>query len=237
MIINIIKEATDNKNYLNTYPDKETTEWVNFWYDKANTKADKRILLVGDSVSRQIRSTMAAKLNCPTDLFATSAALRDKMFWDQFKCFFENDLYKYDAVFVWVGNHSRRTEDGSGYFTEYDYQRFQSDFNTLIEICQGIAPKVIILSTLHMFLRRKTNKFFQFFREEIGLRPKETLDHNENSVVEVKNKIIEQVALEKGLSFYDIDKALLESKYWHKDNIHYINKSNDFVASKLIDLL
>lgn len=237
MIEDLIEKKTSNMKYLNSYADKETTEWANFWYDKANHKSDRRILLIGDSVSRQIRSTMSALLQCPVDLFATSAALRDRMFWDQLKCFFENGLYSYEAIFIWVGNHSRRNEDGTDYFSDHDYQRFHSDFTTLIEISMEIAPKVIILSTLHMFIRRNSNKYIEFIREIIGFRPKEILDDNENAVVEVKNKIIQQVANEHGLPFYDIDKTLLESKYWHKDNIHYISKSNKFVASRLIELL
>lgn len=237
MIGILIEKSTRDNKYLNSYADKEATEWVNFWYDKANQKSDRRILLIGDSVSRQIRSTMSALLQCPVNLFATSAALRDSMFWNQLKCFFENGLYSYEAIFIWVGNHSRRSEDGTGYFSDYDFQRFHSDFSTLVEICRGIAPKVIILSTLHMFIRRNANKYFESIREIVGIRPKETLDYKENAVVEVKNKIIEQVASEQGLLFYDIDKTLLKSKYWHKDNIHYISKSNKFVASRLIELL
>lgn len=37
---------------LNSYKDKETTEWSNFWYDQANVQGGGRILLVGDSIAR-----------------------------------------------------------------------------------------------------------------------------------------------------------------------------------------
>lgn len=72
---------------LNSYKDKETTEWSNFWYDQANVQGTRRILLVGDSIARQYRRTLSEKLKSPVDLFATSAALRDSMFWDQWHCF------------------------------------------------------------------------------------------------------------------------------------------------------
>lgn len=59
---------------LNSYKDKETTEWSNFWYDQANVQGTRRILLVGDSIARQYRRTLSEKLKSPVDLFATSAA-------------------------------------------------------------------------------------------------------------------------------------------------------------------
>ena len=69
---------------LNSYKDKEATEWSNFWYDQANVRGGAhRILLVGDSIARQYRRGLSEKLKCPVDLFGTSAALRDSMFWDQ----------------------------------------------------------------------------------------------------------------------------------------------------------
>ncbi|MCM1520317.1 MAG: hypothetical protein NC098_05980 [Lachnoclostridium sp.] len=232
-----IDEIICKNEYLNSYNGKESTEWSNFWYDQANTESEHRILLIGDSVSRQIRGTMARKLNCPVDLFATSAALRDIMFWEQFKCFFKNGLYHYDAVFIWIGNHSRRKEDGTDFFTQYDYQRFHNDFSKLVDICRASFPKVIILSTLHMFIPRKANRYIEYIREILNIKPKEKFDDAENAVVEAKNKIIEQVANEYNLTFYDIDDIMLKSKYWHKDNIHYIRKSDSFVTSKLISLL
>ncbi|WP_368350547.1 hypothetical protein, partial [Parabacteroides merdae] len=56
---------------LNSYKDKETTEWSNFWYDQANVQGGGRILLVGDSIARQYRRSLSEKLKCPVDLFGT----------------------------------------------------------------------------------------------------------------------------------------------------------------------
>lgn len=223
--------------YLNSYLDKEQTEWSNFWYDKANTKSERRILFVGDSVARQVRRTMSEIVGCPVDLFATSAALRDQMFWDQWECFFKNGLYSYDAVFIWVGNHSRMTETGDSLFKESDYVRFRKDFKTLIDECKKVSSKIIILSTLHMFKWRKYNNDIERIRRKLMIKPKEFLNIEENVVVEEKNRIMRDVSSEQRVVFYDIDDELMKSNYWHVDFIHYIPESNVFVCTILNSLL
>lgn len=46
-----------------------------------------------------------------------------------------------------------------------------------------------------------------------------------------------EIASEKGVCFYDIDKQLMNSKFWHTDFIHYIPESNKFVCELLRGLL
>lgn len=217
---------------------RELTEWSNFWYDKANTEAPYRILLVGDSVARQVRRTLSETINCPVDLFGSSSALRDRLFWDQWDCFFKNKCYKYNAIFVWVGNHSRMSEDGKSYFTEYDYNKFKNDFASLIDCCLQKSDNVIVLTTLHMYKWRKYNSYLERIRRKLMInKPKEYLNEQENVVVEGKNHIMKYIAETKGLKFYDIDQSLMKSRFWHTDFIHYIPESNQFVCNILKDLL
>lgn len=176
---------------------------------------------------------MSELIGCPVDLFATSAALRDQMFWDQWECFFKNGLYSYDTIFVWVGNHSRMSEDGKSLFTESDYYRFRKDFNTLIEKCEVRSSKIIVLTTLHMFKWRKYNSDIERIRRKLMIKPKEYLNDEENIVVKKKNAIMEDIAKERNIAFYDIDKSLMSSKYWHVDFIHYIPESNKFICNIL----
>lgn len=223
--------------WLNSYVDKEQTEWSNFWYDQANIEGKRRILLVGDSVARQVRRTFSELLHFPVDLFATSAALRDCIFWDQWECFFKNELYSYDTIFVWVGNHSRMSEDGSSFYKESDYTRFERDFRYLLDNCLLHSRDVIVLSTLHMFRWRKFNQDIERIRRKLRIKPKEFLNDDENIVVERKNSIMKEVATSKNLHFYDIDATLMKSRFWHTDFIHYIPESNSFVCEILKGLI
>ena len=66
-------------DYLNSYLDKEQTEWSNFWYDQANTQGGKRILMVGDSVARGARRSLSETLKCPVDLFGSSVTYQSSV--------------------------------------------------------------------------------------------------------------------------------------------------------------
>lgn len=222
---------------LNSYKDKETTEWSNFWYDQANVQGGGRILLVGNSIARQYRRSLSEKLKCPVDLFGTSAALRDSMFWDQWQCFFKNGLYEYSTIFCWVGNHSRLNEDGNAFFGEQDYRRLYHDFTRLIIECKSRTRQVVVLSTFHIYKWRKYNNEIERIRRKLGFKPKEYLNDEENVVVENKNRIMKEISEEHNLPFYDIDAIMMKSKYWHVDFIHYIPESNSFVAEYLCRLL
>ena len=85
---------------------RENVEWCNFWFDQANsTGLQQRILLIGSSTQRKLRSLISKAYKCPVDLFASSAPLHDSMFACQLDAFFMND-FKYDKIFVQVGCHN-----------------------------------------------------------------------------------------------------------------------------------
>lgn len=221
-------------NWLNSYKDKEDTEWSNFWYDEANVgKNDHRVLLIGDSIARQIRKDLSHKLKCPVSLFGTSAALRDQMFWDQWDCFFKNKLYKYEKIILWIGNHSRMTEDGTNLFIDSDYRRFSFDFQYLIHKCQSISNRILVLSTLYIYHTRNYNPIIELIRKRFFIKPKENINEQENKIVQQKNLIMQNICSRHNIAFYDIATELFHSKYWHKDHIHYINESNQFVVNLL----
>ena len=92
--------------------EREEIEWSNFWIDEANKENKDRILIIGDSTARMIRSTLAKMSNRPVDLFATSSGLHDSLFVNQIDCFFKSE-YQYDTIIVQLGHHAR-TGSGGG---------------------------------------------------------------------------------------------------------------------------
>ena len=62
-------ETVDRESY------REQIEWCNFWYDNAVNSDAKRILIIGDSTARMVRSTLSKLLGRPVDLFATSSSI------------------------------------------------------------------------------------------------------------------------------------------------------------------
>lgn len=101
--MNLEKYINDRSSCLT---EREDIEWSNFWIDKANAYSSKRILLIGDSTSRIIRSTFSRISGCPVDLLATSSALHDELFINQINAFFNQSKYKYETIFVQLGHHA-----------------------------------------------------------------------------------------------------------------------------------
>lgn len=95
---------------------RESLAWSNTWIDKVSDNNTKRILLVGDSTARMIRSTMSAYLNCPVDLIASSYSLHDEMFANLLDGFFSTSSNSYDTIFVQMGSHNLKTF-GGGYLS------------------------------------------------------------------------------------------------------------------------
>lgn len=94
------------RNNRTELSEREDLEWINFWWDHANSTGEKRILLIGDSTARMVRSTLGKILNQPVDLFATSSGLHDSLFINQVDCFYNAIEYKYDCIFVQLGHHA-----------------------------------------------------------------------------------------------------------------------------------
>lgn len=102
------------KNRSSCLTEREDIEWSNFWIDRANVNSSKRILLIGDSTSRIIRSTFSKISDCPVDLLATSSALHDELFINQINAFFNQRKYKYETIFVQLGHHAVYNKMGGG---------------------------------------------------------------------------------------------------------------------------
>lgn len=88
-----------------------------------------------------------------------------------------------------------------------------------------------------MVISRKYNHDIERIRRKLMIKPKEKLNDYENRVVEGKNTIMRRIAKNYSLKFHDIDKDLMESKFWHTDFIHYIPESNLFISEIIKQLL
>lgn len=109
--MNLEKYINDRSSCLT---EREDIEWSNFWIDKANVYSSKRILLIGDSTSKIIRSTFSRISGWPVDLLATSSALHDELFINQINAFFNQSQYKYETIFVQLGHHAVYNKMGGG---------------------------------------------------------------------------------------------------------------------------
>lgn len=103
-----IKKTTDR------YASREKIEWANFWYDYANDNEKRRILMIGDSTVRMVRSTFSEVHKVAVDMIGSSSNLHDVLFRAQINAFFASGEYSYDAIFIQLGHHFRKNDFGGG---------------------------------------------------------------------------------------------------------------------------
>ncbi|MBR1930279.1 MAG: hypothetical protein IJ833_02220 [Lachnospiraceae bacterium] len=211
---------------------REEIEWSNFWYDNATNGHDDRILLIGDSTARQIRSELARTAHKPVDLLATSSGLHDALFVAQMDAFFAQETYRYKVIFVQLGHHSRIGDLGEAYH-EKDYVVFYDDFKKLISFLTQYTEKIIIASVFYSVITPRT-KMARLLRGMF--RMNERYDEVANEIKERKNQILKRVADELQLEFFDINQFMYDrrKKYLHSDHIHFESSAKKVIVEQYL---
>lgn len=210
---------------------RESIEWANFWYSQSNAipQPSGRILLIGDSTARMVRSTFERQQEVPVDMIGSSCGLHDILFLRQVDAFFTSASYRYTAIFIQMGHHSIRGESGELYGVD-DYKRFRQDYVGLIDYLKQFSDNIILLTNFlnvtpipPKFDSIVLNIPILLYRKIFG----EKIDYSWSDIVIRKNEIIEEIAKTAGLKFCDIDKYMREGcnglfpRFIHKDHIHY----------------
>lgn len=195
---------------------REDIEWSNFWYDKANTNATQRILLVGDSTARMVRSRLAKALSTPVDLIGTSSGLHDALFCSQLDAFFEGGQ-RYDAIFIQLGNHSRINEEGKPYEAA-DYERYGGDLRALVTFLKQFTDRIILETVF--FCVKPLGAFSSWIERTFRIKL-EQYDETINSNTRQKNQIIRQVAQELDVELLDINDMMMQGNHMRIDHIHF----------------
>lgn len=213
---------------------RESIEWANFWYSQSNTipLPARRVLLIGDSTARMVRSTFERQQGVPVDMIGSSCGLHDILFLRQVDAFFASSEYRYSAIFIQMGHHSIRGEGGELY-REDDYARFRQDYMGLIAYLRQYSENIILLTSFlnvtpipPKFDSVIKNIPFLLYRKIFG----EKIDYSWSEVVIKKNEIIMEIAKTEHLKFCDIDGLMRMDcngffpRYIHQDHIHYFGR-------------
>lgn len=224
---------------------RESIEWANFWYSSSNCPPRDRILMIGDSTARMVRSSFERLIGIPVDMIGTSCGLHDVLFANQIDAFFASTLYHYSVIFVQLGHHSIRGEKGDKY-NEEDYKRFGEDLEALVEYLQQYSKKIILLTSFlnvmplpsHFNSRLKSLPIL-LYRKVFG----EKIDYSWSDVVVKKNQITKEIANLHHLSFIDIDYIMRSQcsgifpKYIHIDHIHYEPRAKSAIVKEYAKFL
>lgn len=189
---------------------REDVEWSNTWISKANLDFP-RCLLIGDSVTRDIRSTLEKLVAdwFAVDFFGGSYDMDDDLFWNHLFCFFKSG-YKYKLIILNYGFHH-----GKSIIKEKERNRFKSNYRKLLRLCLQNSLYVAFMSGTSWY--------------------KECIDYikYEEEII-LKNNILLNLARNNHCAFFDLHKAMGNMPYRYIDHVHFERKANTFISKKII---
>lgn len=198
----------------NVIEERERVEWSNTWIAKAN-REEPRCLLIGDSVTRQIRSELERFLlnKMPIDLYAASYALTDSIFWTGLKTFLESG-YSYEVIIIHYGFHHG--------FSKYcatdkqSYEEYKAYYTKLIELCKKYSNKIILMTGTSYVCRENL----------------EIIDSDLEPEIIKRNQISRELASEYSIPVFDLYNLMkLQGKiYKYVDHVHFEAIAYVFIA-------
>lgn len=202
---------------------RENIEWVNYWWEEAN-KDRKRVLLIGDSVTRQFRGNFSKllleKCGMVADLFASSASVQDVLLLKEIKNFFDTSDYVYDIIILQLGGHHghqihcKDNESDASLFSE-GYEKmldFLTNLNNAVCVIAGNTPEAL--------------------PEQL-----DTLNDEKNREILFRNQIIKNLGEKRNIPYFDSYSLMIESEFQYMDFVHFERDADIFVAEALFQFL
>jgi len=189
---------------------REQVEWTNSWIQDANEGVKPRVLLIGDSVTRQIRKSfneVMAKRGYAVDLFACSYTVFDNRFRDELSHFF-SETYRYETI-LFMDIHHRTS-----------FERCSSREST------SITYKELLIE-IYYYLR--------LFSERVIIcttTPYRTDYEDDNIELKYRNNIIRSIDIFSG--YIDLWELVESHKPYYVDHVHFDNAYNTFFALEII---
>lgn len=195
--------------------EREAIEWSNFWWENAD-KECKRILLVGDSVTRGYRSSLnnffLGSGEYAVDLCAFSASVTDNLTEKMLDAFFTVSEYTYDYIGIQLGGqHGFKTRccTNLGYREQY-----KNAYMKYIRKMRNICNNVFLISYTPTVLK-----------EDLAVYNAER-----NKELLTRNEIVKEVADEMGCPYINLWDYILERNCKHTDYIHFDKEANQYIA-------
>lgn len=227
---------------------RQNIEWANLWYSNAkNVPPQDHILMIGDSTARMVRSTFEKLSGKPVDMIGSSYGLNDVLFSSLVDAFFSTTQYLYSHIYLQMGRHSIINKNDEPYGTP-DYEQFRKDYTTLVEFLKQHSSNVILLTCFFdveslpaNFGGPRSSIPFLLKRRLFG----EKIDWGYSTTTQIKNQIIQEVAMQLNMQFCDINQIMLERscctkpfpKYIHKDNIHFEDRAKKVIVKEYLNFI
>ena len=199
---------------------REYVEWSNTWFDCGNQQRFDRILLIGDSVSREYRKSLAVLTGRPVDFFATSTPIVEQLFFKQLESFFEFKEYRQQKAHIQINLHG--IDGVAGSKCNILLEDYKKAYERMVQIVMDCIPEVIISTYTHIVHRNNVAVIDEKVTDEIKRR----------------NAIAVEIAGKYNLKTDDLYTAMLN--FPRRDHVHFekqgIEEMAKFVA-KSMDLI
>ncbi len=191
------KDTFEEKNST----ELETIEWDDLWFQEANNENIKRVLFIGDSITRgfvPFINEMLMNENTVADRLTTSKSVDNPFFFDIIDYAIAQQP-KCEVIHILLGGHGNHLEIS-------DYEK---DYKKIIKyITEKYSDKKFILASFTPL--RKTDNL------------KENRESNDNIVK--RNAVAKKTAEEYGFTFVDLYKVINNSenseKFYLHDGVH-----------------
>lgn len=195
---------------------REQIEWLNYWIEDAN-KFKKRILMIGDSVTRDLRKYVSFFVSdtFSVDLLAYSYGFIDSKFIEELKSYLNNSDYDYDKIILNLGGHH-------GYL--YD-DCLESEGN----VFEGVISEVI------KFTKAKCNELLYVLPTYERKNDRDNSDHNK--IIKQRNCIIKKILEEQKIDIIDINHTNIVSRGMYVDWCHLNDMGNEMFALEILKSL
>lgn len=201
---------------------RENIEWTNCWWSKAN-KDISRILLIGDSVIRNVRGEFEKCMlgQYAVDLFATSLDINDSLFWKHMKLYMDTADYTYECIILQYGFHHgwhRKCAD-----SETDKKDFRMHYIKLLELLGQYCPNIVLMTG----------------NSEMRAEQPCILDKEKEREIICRNTIVATVGIEIGCRVFDMYTMMhkVGNDYKYVDAQHYERSADLYIAHKLYAFL
>lgn len=207
---------------------REPVEWSNVWISSANESSLHRVLLIGDSTMRMVRSSLEKMVGMPVDFIGSSSRVDDVLFINLCDYFFDSLKFYYDVVFIQLGHHGRVNDNG-GAWGDKDTVKYEHAMENLLGFLKQHCDKIVLESIFDSVIHK--NRIHYYFRN-LGLL-KEKKDEEINSVTQRKNAILKLVATRNNVMWLDINKLVDEKGFVHLDHIHFKASAVNYICRQM----
>lgn len=223
-----LKEDYSHINTANTYPlpskcksiiikNREKIEWLNFWFDNGNEQRNDRVLLIGDSISREYRTPLAQLTKKPIDFFAVSTSISDEKFFEALEFFFSFKEYRQKKAHIQIGVHGingfgNAVQNNS--ITEYE-KGFEKLVNTVIKY----IPDLTIALTTSVTQSGNLS----------------VIDDTINDEIIKRNTVAKEIAEKHKLPVNDLYTLMLNEP--HRDIVHFSKEGSDKIARRTAEAM